>query len=218
MMHVYLIPGMAANCSIFENLELPDHTFTLHSLNWLMPSSIDEDLQAYAKRFAAQITHKNPVLIGVSFGGILAQEIGQIIKVKQIIIISSVKSNTEFPLRFLIAKRLRLYKILPIQIFENIDRLSRLAFGKAVKNKISLYQKYMGLSDKLYLKWSLKSILCWSPSFVSKNIIHIHGTADTVFPVKNIKSCIRIHDASHILILTKYKWLNQNLPSMIIND
>jgi esterase/lipase len=39
-----------------------------------------------------------PVLVGVSFGGILVQEIAAHIKARKVII-SSVRSNAEFPLR-----------------------------------------------------------------------------------------------------------------------
>jgi esterase/lipase len=37
-----------------------------------------------------------PVLVGVSFGGILVQEIATHIKARKVIIISSVRSNAEF--------------------------------------------------------------------------------------------------------------------------
>lgn len=87
MIHVYLMPGMSANSLIFEKIKFPSH-FSLHYLNWISPK-IEESLENYAKRFSALIMHDDPVLIGVSFGGVLVQEISKIIKVKKLIIISS---------------------------------------------------------------------------------------------------------------------------------
>ena len=36
-LHVYLMPGMAANSSIFENIRLPEDYFDLHLLDWFVP-------------------------------------------------------------------------------------------------------------------------------------------------------------------------------------
>jgi esterase/lipase len=48
-------------------------------------------LDDYAKRIAKKIKRENPVLIGVSFGGILVQEMAKHINTRKVIIISSVK-------------------------------------------------------------------------------------------------------------------------------
>ena len=49
----------------------------------------------------------------------------------------------------------------------------------------------------------------------NKDVIHIHGKSDTVFPIKNILSpCIEI-PGDHAIILTQYNWLNKNLPNII---
>ena len=109
---VYFIPGLAASSQIFNNIKLPSESFETYFLEWFLPS-INESLQDYAKRMALQIKHKNPVLIGVSFGGIVAQEIAKHIETKKVIIISSIKSNNEMPKRMKIAKFTKLYKVLP---------------------------------------------------------------------------------------------------------
>ena len=63
---IYLMPGMAASPRIFEFISLPDE-FEVIKLSWMTPKK--EDLNAYAQRMCERITHKNPVLLGVSFGG-----------------------------------------------------------------------------------------------------------------------------------------------------
>ena len=94
---VFLMPGMAANPNIFEFIKLPVN-FKIHHLEWKMPYE-NESISEYALRISSLINGKNIILIGVSFGGILVQEISKIIKSKKVIIISSVKSNKELPLR-----------------------------------------------------------------------------------------------------------------------
>ena len=42
------------------------------------------------------------------------------------------------------------------------------------------------------------------------------GDDDMIFPIKNIKNCIILKGGTHIMIVTKYKWLNENLPKIIL--
>ena len=84
------MPGMAASTSIFQNIVLPADIFDMHLLEWLIPKK-GISLSDYAKLMCAKVKEKNPVLIGVSFGGMLVQEMANHIKTRQVIIISSVK-------------------------------------------------------------------------------------------------------------------------------
>ena len=97
---VYLMPGLAASSAIFERIEFPVATFEIVFLEWEIPL-YNESLSDYAKRIATKITHPNPVLIGVSFGGILVQEMARFVTARKVIIISSVKCNLEFPKRMI---------------------------------------------------------------------------------------------------------------------
>ena len=37
LIHVYFMPGMAANSSIFEYIKLPEDLFKVHYLEWEIP-------------------------------------------------------------------------------------------------------------------------------------------------------------------------------------
>ena len=117
---VYFMPGLAASPTIFERIALPEATFETVLLEWEIPLE-NETLTDYAKRMTQKITHKKPVLIGVSFGGILVQEMTKYIEVRKTIIISSVKSNLEFPRRMKMAKSTKAYKLIPLNLLLNID-------------------------------------------------------------------------------------------------
>ena len=116
---VYCMPGLAASSLIFERINLPESQFVIHLLDWELPIG-NQSLQEYAQRMAKKITAPNPVLIGVSFGGILVQEMAAFLNPLKVIIISSVKSNVEFPRRMKIAKTTKAYKLIPTSIFSNI--------------------------------------------------------------------------------------------------
>jgi len=212
---VYLIPGMAASPSIFKNIKLDKNRFEMFLLEWKIPHK-KETLQDYAKRIAEDIQHKDPVIIGVSFGGILAQEISLIISVRKTIIISSVKSYQEYPRRIKFAKFTRIYKLFPIRVFTNIERyIPDNINHKYLKERKEIYKTYMSVRDEYYLKWSLEQIILWNRKTPDPNVIHIHGSKDEVFPIKYINNCFVIEGATHVMILSKFRWLNKNLPAFI---
>jgi pimeloyl-ACP methyl ester carboxylesterase len=212
---VYFMPGLAANASIFERISLPENQFDTYFMEWEIPLD-NETLSEYAQRISKKVTHENPVLVGVSFGGILVQEMAQFLNPRKIIIISSVKSNLEFPTAFKLAKQTKAYKLIPTSLIDNVYNLAKFTFGEKVIKRLKLYQMFLTVRDKKYLDWSIESIILWDRKKADPNVVHIHGDADEVFPIKYIKDCIVVKGGTHIMILTKYKWINANLPKIII--
>lgn len=212
---VYFMPGLAANASIFERISLPEDQFDTYFMEWEIPLD-NETLSEYAQRISKKVTHENPVLIGVSFGGILVQEMAQFLNPSKIIIISSVKSNLEFPTAFKLAKQTKAYKLIPTSLIENVYNLAKFTFGEKVIKRLKLYQMFLTVRDKKYLDWSIEMIILWDRKKADSNVVHIHGDADEVFPIKYIQNCILVKGGTHIMILTKYKWININLPKIII--
>jgi pimeloyl-ACP methyl ester carboxylesterase len=214
---VYFMPGLAASVAIFERIKLPEDQFEMFFLEWEIPLE-KETLAEYAKRMTLKIKHENPVLIGVSFGGILVQEMANFIAARKVIIISSVKTNLEFPRRMIVAKNTKAYKLVPISLVQNIESLAKFSFGKKVNQRLKLYEKFLSVRDKRYLDWAIEQVILWNRIDIDQNVIHIHGDLDDVFPIKYIKHCIVVTGGTHIMILNKYKWLNANLPSIIMAD
>lgn len=215
--HVYFMPGLAASSTIFERIQLPEDQFEIHLLEWFIPTE-RETLKDYAKKMAEKVTYDNSVLIGVSFGGILVQEMKSFLHLKKVIIISSVKSNKEFPRRLKMAKATKAYKLIPMSLLENIDNLAKYAFGDFIKQRVKLYEKFLSVRDKTYLNWAVEQVVLWDRAEADPEIIHIQGVEDEVFPIKNIKNCIAVNGGKHIMILNKYKWLNENLPKIMLDN
>ncbi|MDR6967965.1 alpha/beta superfamily hydrolase [Flavobacterium arsenatis] len=213
--HVYFMPGLAASSLIFERIELPEDTFEMHLLDWEMPIP-NETLKEYAKRMASLVTHENAVLVGVSFGGVLVQEMAQFLKLRKVIIISSVKCNVEVPLRMKFAKSTKAYKLVPTGLMKNVEVLSKFSFGTAIQQRLKLYEKYLSMREKVYLDWAIEQMIMWERTEIDTKVVHIHGDMDEVFPIKNIQNCITIKGGTHIMILSKFKWLNENLPKIIL--
>jgi len=214
--HVYMMPGMAANSSIFKNIKLPEDRFEVHRLEWFVPDK-GMSLEAYARKMNTLIGHKDPVLIGVSFGGMLIQEMAKHMPVRKLIIISSVKQRSEMPKRLVFANYTRIHKLLPTGLVNNLDLLAKYAFGEMVTQRIELYKEYLSVKDKYYLDWSIDQIVKWQQKEYNPQLIHIHGDKDIVFPFQYIKGCIPVKNGTHTMIIHRYKWFNERLPAIILD-
>ncbi len=212
---VYFMPGLAASSSIFERIVLPTESFEVILLDWVQPKK-DETLVSYAQRMAEKVVHENAVLVGVSFGGILVQEMATFLNLKKLIIISSVKTRDEMPRRIKFAKTTKAYKLLPTSLLNNVEKLIKYSFGNGINQKLKLYEKFLHLRNKDYLDWAIEQVVCWDRSVPDPRVIHIHGDLDEVFPVKNINSFIPIKGGTHIMILNRFRWFNQYLPDIIL--
>ncbi len=212
--HLYLMPGMAANPTIFEHISLPEDKYEIHWLQWELPKK-GESLSEYAQRMTAHISHQRPVLLGVSFGGILVQEVSKHIEVEKLIIVSSIKTKYELPRRMKIAKNTMAYKLLPTSLVNNVETLAKYAFGETATKRMELYKKYLSVRDKAYLDWAIYQILHWDQEEPLPGIIHIHGQKDNVFPTSHLNDYIEVEKGTHIMIINKYKWFNKNLPKIL---
>lgn len=214
--HIYFMPGMAANSKIFKNITLPTERFEQHMLEWSIPNK-NMTLKEYAKEMNKQIVHENPVLVGVSFGGMLVQEMAKYLKVKKIIVISSVKYESELPRRMLFAKYTKVHKLLPTGLVNNVELLAKYAFGETVNKRLALYEEYLSIRDKYYIDWSINQIVNWKRSEeCPENLVHIHGDKDAVFPINRIKNCITVKNGTHTMIIHRSKWFNTYLPTIIL--
>lgn len=216
-LHLYFVPGLAASTSIFKYIQLPKNLYEIHLLDWLVPESKDEPLEHYAKRMCERITETHFILLGVSFGGIIVQEMSEFCNPQKIIIISSVKHHNEFPKRINIVRKTKAYKLTPIKSISNIESFGKFAFGQTLKKRFHLYKEYLSMRDDKYLPWAIYNVIHWKQKLILNNLIHIHGNNDSIFPIKNISNCIHIEGGTHIMILNKAKEINRILAEVVSN-
>ncbi len=207
------MPGMAASPKIFEFLDLQS-PFEMHLLSWFSPKQ-NESLNSYAKRMCDRVNHKNPILLGVSFGGVLVQEMAKHIRVRNTIIISSIKNNTELPFPMKMAQKTNAHRLLPTKWINNIDHLALFAFGTGIKKRIALYQRYLSDRNPEYLNWAIDCLVHWDQKKTPKDLIHIHGISDTVFPIRNLLEPFIKIKGGHAIIITQANWFNDELPKLL---
>lgn len=215
--HLYCFPGLGASIKIFEHIQLPENQVEIHLLKWKLPVSFEESIQDYAARICEDIQHENPILLGVSFGGMIVQEMSKIISVEKVIIISSIKTHHELPNRLKVIRDTKAYKLFPAKMAENLDEYTKYFLGDYLKKKAELYKMYLSVRDADYMKWAIYNVLHWKQETPPDNIVHIHGTEDPVFPHKHITDFIPIAKGKHEMILTKSKAISKVLEGIIVS-
>jgi len=210
------MPGMAASPTIFNGLSLDENLFVPHKLDWFLPPK-GISIEDYALEMSKRVQHKDAVLLGVSFGGMLVQEMAKHIRVKKVIAVSCVKTKYELPKRMVFAKYTGVHKLLPTGLVNNVELLAKYAFGETVSKRLDLYEQYLGLRDKAYIDWAIDQIVNWKQVDPPANLMHIHGEKDAVFPITNIKDCIAVKNGTHTMIIHRARWFNEHLPTLILN-
>ena len=216
VIHIYMMPGMAANTSIFDFIDL-GNSFEIHRLAWLTPQK-NESIASYATRMCDKVTHPNPVLLGVSFGGILVQEMSKLISCRKVIIVSSVRTSKEIPIHMRITRKTKAYRFFPTQWVDNIEDFIGFMFGPAARKRMDLNKKYLSVRNPQYLDWALEAFFNWEQEEPLPNVVHIHGTYDLVFPVFYLKDFIPVAKGTHVMIVLRAIWFNRNLPKIILHD
>jgi pimeloyl-ACP methyl ester carboxylesterase len=196
---IYVISGLGVDQRVFSKIDFGSLDITY--LNWITPSA-NEPLSIYAKRISTKITAKNPILIGLSFGGMLAIEIAKIIDTKQIILLASAKGRHEFPILFRLAGRLKLNVFVPNSLLKTHSFLLDYFFGIRCKEDSLLLKQILQDTDPIFMAWAIHQILQWKNKFIPENLIHIHGDKDRIIPIKGVKPNFIIKGAGHFMTVT----------------
>ena len=171
-------------------------------------------MAAYATRLLPQITSHKPVLIGVSFGGMIALEIGKLIPVEKIILISSAKSPNAVPSYFKIIPKLRLEKLVRPASLKKPNKIFFWLFGVTSKEHKALLGSIMNDTDEIFLTWAIEAITRWNNNTSPNQVIQIHGTKDRILNVRNADYLV--NGGGHLMVVTQAKEVSQILKTILV--
>jgi pimeloyl-ACP methyl ester carboxylesterase len=196
---------------VFEHLRL---NARMKFIPWIRPLK-QETIYAYAKRMSEPIRDTRPVLLGVSFGGMIGIEMARQMAIEKLIIISSVKSSSELPRWMRIAGNFQLYKMLPTRSYKWTEKFDNKRLGVTNDQEKKLVDSYRKKMDPVYFDWAIHQIFNWKNDWYPDNIIHIHGENDKIFPVRRLKPTHLIKDGTHIMLLNKARELSECINSVL---
>lgn len=212
MKKVYFISGLGADQRIFSYLDLSfcEPVF----IDWISPLK-NESLENYALRLRQQIPENDPTIVGISFGGMLTVEMAKKNPAAKAIILSSNKTKKELPFYFKPVRYLPVYKWGSAGSSKKIALLfSSILGGKNAEEK-NLLRQIIRESDVAFVRWAISAILNWKNNTIPGNLIHIHGSADKLLPVRYVKTDHVIEGGSHVMTLDKHAEISRLLKVLI---
>ncbi len=214
MKQVYIFSGLGADERVFQKLDLSGYS-VIH-VKWIEPLK-NETLQQYAQRLLAQIQTPKPILIGLSFGGIVAVEVAKQIETEKVILISSAKTKREIPFYFRIVGRLRLHRLLPTSFLKSANYINNWFFGVSSSFDKYLLKQILIDTDPIFLKWAIDKVVVWKNRTHPQNLFQIHGTSDRILPLCFVECNVTILKGGHFMILNRAEELNEILKKLFRN-
>lgn len=195
--HIYVLSGLGADERAFKRIDWGD--LEVHHIPWL-PVKRGDDFQVYLKRLADCITEPNFILLGMSFGGMIAQEIANLKKPDKLILISSFKGPWELPWHFRLAMSMHLDAFLAPRLLKRTGRIAQWFFGtKQGKDDGKLLKRIMDDTDEDFIAWALRQIGAWKGN-KERPTISIHGSNDRLIPISKVQVDYIIDHAGHFMV------------------
>ena len=213
---VYLLPGLGATAEVFKKLDFQGCKTV--AINWLKPKE-NEDIPSYAKRLSSQIKDpENSILCGLSFGGIMSIEIAKLVSVQKTILISSVKTRREFPNTIRLARFVPVHKLIKADTVRKFSFWYWWAFGKTNEEDRALIQSMVDSMDGPFTDWCARQAVHWMNKEIPKNVYHIHGTSDRIFPSYKVKKYYKVKKGTHFMIVNRSEEINEILKEILNGD
>ncbi|MEJ8756112.1 alpha/beta hydrolase [Pontibacter sp. H259] len=200
MSKIYFISGLGADWRMFQFLKLPEH-LPQQQIHWIEPLSIDEPIQSYVLRLQEQITEPAPILMGLSFGGLIAIELSKILHPCTTIIISSLATRHDMPWYYRALGKTNMQRWLPFKLMKATHPLAPLFFGAHTQPERKLLKEVILQIDEKFLRWALCRLLDWEQNELIPDLIQIHGTSDMVLPCCPRPGMITIPNGEHLMVM-----------------
>lgn len=206
---IYLIPGVGADFRIFKNLQLPENCEVVH-LKWVQHDP-NESIQSYVKKLLPQIKKDTvPVLIGMSFGGIVAVELSKLIKPEKTILISSIRSKAERPLKFSLLRRLPIHRFIPGHFVARVNFWWGWALGDLTQRDRKMINEMIKDINIPFNEWAAHKAITWQNEHIPENVVQIHGSKDTIFPHIYVgEEAHIIKGGTHWMVVNRAKEISQ---------
>lgn len=208
IMKIYCFSGLGADERVFQNMNFHPHE-VIH-MKWIMPKE-NESLQSYALRMGTSINQDEPfVLMGLSFGGMLVQELSKTTKPHKTIVISSIAGKHEKPFRTRMMDIFNVYRFIPGKYFNQPSKIAFYLFGAKTEEEKKILTEILTESDPRYIRWALNTISRWNNS-ETVPAFRIHGSEDRLFPIKNIKHNYIVKGGGHLMVIRHAKEIQQEI-------
>ncbi len=198
---IIFFSGMGGDERAFQYLQLGD--VERKYINWIEPLE-EETLHDYALRLVAHEQIKpTDVIMGLSMGGMVAQEIAAAYPVSKVILISSLRSGETLQPLFTAAQKLKLLKLVQTDLLKATIVKGAKIFLPLNDKRLQVIVDMLDEFSGHYYKWAMNAVLNWQGANAQCPVYHVHGSKDELFPIAQVKDAEIIEGGSHLMIVTR---------------
>ncbi|MFT3885151.1 MAG: alpha/beta fold hydrolase [Flavobacteriales bacterium] len=198
-MKVYLLPGVGCDERLFGRLSLQG--LDVEELAW-PEFHVDSTLPSIAAALRPHVDERTPhVLVGVSMGGMVAQELALLTHPRKVVLISSWTGPQEWPVFVRMSARLGLYRMIRGWSMRAAWPLKQL-IDRRDPGIDALLWDMARIQTARKIRFGTRAILRWGGSRWKGPLARIHGDRDIVtplrFPVDHL-----VKGGQHVMVLTR---------------
>ena len=210
---IYCVSGLGADERVFQKLKFKGYQ-PVH-IKWVEPEP-KESIADYTKRLTEQVKGKKPILIGLSFGGIIAVEMSKHIATEKVILISSTKNKQEVPFYFRIFRWLPVYLLLPARLMLWLGKfVASWFFSLESLDDRKLLKAILLDTNARFTKWAIHQVVIWKNELIPENIYHIHGNSDRIFPYRFVHEDFNVEKGGHFMIMNQAEYISNLIQKII---
>jgi pimeloyl-ACP methyl ester carboxylesterase len=209
----YILSGLGADERVFDQIDFGD--FSPVFIPW-KPVELEQSFESYVKLLSTRVKTENAILIGISFGGIVAQEMSVLLNNCPVLIISSVRTRDEISLLMRFSGKIGLHKLMPVKQVLQPNSINYWLFGTKTASEKKLLDQILADSDPVFTKWAIHQITNWTRTEpVPAKVLHIHGDADRIFNIQNVRPDYIIPGGTHFMTVSQHKEVSQAIQNAL---
>ncbi|MCC6839426.1 MAG: hypothetical protein IT230_04630 [Flavobacteriales bacterium] len=196
-MKVYLLPGVGCDHRLFSRLDL--HGLDVAYLDW-PPFPAGGTLAQVAAELGRQVDAARPhMLLGVSMGGMVAQELALLTKPEKVVLISTWTGPWEWPWYMGVVKALHLPALISPSTMRWTWPLKRV-LGPRPDEVDRLLWEMAVAQGATKIRRGVEAVLRWPGSRWNGPVVRIHGSGDRLIPLRFPVDHLVQH-GPHIMVL-----------------
>lgn len=211
---VYILSGLGADERVFAEIDFGP--FAPVFIPWEKLESTSQTFESYIEQLSRQVRVPDPILIGISLGGIVAQEMSTLFNDCPVLIIASAKTRLELPPPMRFSGLIGLHKLIPIKRVLKTKWLNYWLFGTKTEKEKKILDEILADSDPIFTKWAIGKVANWKRrTQVPANVLHIHGDQDRIFPMGNLNPDYLIPGGTHFMTVSQPEKLSRTIQDAL---
>lgn len=214
MSKIFFFSGLGANELAFS--KIGDLDYPKIMVGWIKNHK-NESLNSYAKRLIEIYKIKSSdYLAGLSFGGLIAQEIANILGNSSVILISSFRDKSDLKFVFKFALNLRIHQIFPMIKIPIIEEIIANILNSGSADSKKVLKEMIKTTDYRLMNWSINKI-AESKFDPNSNItlFNILGNKDRILSRWSNPNSFIIDGGSHFMVYDKADELTEILAEIL---